>query len=108
MALDIHERNLRGARIGALLAAILMPLGAGLDWITSPELALGFFFARLIAAGLCGALLAGSFTSSGERQPELIAFSVVMICAVAFEYMIQSLGGFASPYYAAIMQLILR
>ncbi len=106
-ALSIHERNLRGARIGAVLAAILMPLGAGLDWITNENLALSFLVARLICAALCGVLLAWSFTSHGRRRPELIAFSVVMICAVAFEYMIQRLGGFASPYYAAIMQLIL-
>ncbi|MGB8222423.1 MAG: ATP-binding protein [Polyangiales bacterium] len=107
LALSVRERNLRGARIGAALAAVLMPAGAGLDWITSKDLAVNFLVARLIAAALCGALLAWSFSRAGQRHPEVIAFSVVMICAVAFEYMIQRLGGFASPYYAAIMQLIL-
>ncbi len=86
---------------------VLMPMGAGLDWITDERLALNFFVARLVCAGLCGALLSLSFTSSGKKRPELIAFGVVMICALAFEYMIQHLGGFASPYYAGIMQLIL-
>src|ERR1700690_2562107 len=41
------DTNLSGVRVGYGLAAVLMPAGVLLDWVTHPTNALSFFWIRL-------------------------------------------------------------
>ncbi len=103
----VAERNTAGARLGALLGAVLMPSGVILDWLTLNEELHYFIMLRALASCGCLLIVVASYATWAQRHPFLLGLAPVMVCAVVFEAMIVRLGGYPSAYYAGLVQLIL-
>ncbi len=103
----LTARNLVGARLGAVLAMILVPSGIILDWLTNPTLVWDFLALRLAASAACVLILTATYSRWASRYVYLLGLAPVFVSAIALEAMIVRLGGYSSPYYAGLMQLIL-
>jgi signal transduction histidine kinase len=95
--------NLSAARLGYVLAAVLMPGGIALDLICVPpdkviEFLLIRFGASVIALGMIGV----SYLPLIGRHPVLLGAGAPLLCAVGIEVMILRLEGGLSPYYAGL------
>jgi signal transduction histidine kinase len=101
------ETNLSGVRLGYVLAAVLMPAGVLLDWLTHPDHVRSFFWIRLATAAICLVLLSICYMPVGRRHTVALAAGTPLICAAGIEVMILKLDGYASPYYAGLNLLIL-
>ncbi|MBW2159667.1 MAG: response regulator, partial [Deltaproteobacteria bacterium] len=100
-------RNLTGARLGAVLAMILVPSGVVLDWLTNSEFLIEFLSLRMAASAGCLLVLAATYSRQAPRFTYQLGVAPVVISAIALEAMIVQLEGYSSPYYAGMMQLIL-
>ena len=101
------ELRIRHAKVGCVLALILMPAGSTLDAVVYPELVWPIFQARLwtnlfIAVVLC--LLLSRFAA---RYVRLIGSVWVFAPAVAISWMIYVTEGPVSPYYAGLNLVII-
>jgi signal transduction histidine kinase len=96
-----------GARLGALLATILVPSGVLLDWLTNSERIFEFLALRVGASAGCLLILAATYNEWATRFTYLLGVAPVVVSSIALEAMIVQLGGYSSPYYAGLMQLIL-
>src|SRR5690606_25786152 len=101
------DRNLVAARLCAVLAAVLMPAGFTLDWITQPERLTDFLVLRLVASALATGLLALTYLPGARRFVYPLGIGPVMVCAGAIELMIVELGAHSSAYYAGLNLCIL-
>jgi signal transduction histidine kinase len=99
--------NLAGARLGYLLAAVLMPGGIVLDAVAAPEKLEQFAAIRMAASALSLALLGCSYLPAAARHPVAFGAGPPLLCAVAIEAMILSLDSLVSPYYAGLNLCIL-
>lgn len=106
LAEEFRRRNLRAARLAAFFGVILMPPGIPLDWLNDAALAPEFATLRLSVAAACFVIGALTYTRWGESHPSVAAAAVVLLCGTALAYMAHRLGGFASPYYAGVVQVI--
>jgi signal transduction histidine kinase len=101
------ERNLVAARVCAVLAAVLMPAGFTLDWVTAPDHVIHFLVLRLVACVLASALLLLTYLPGAVRHTFVLGVGPVLVCAGSIELMILDLGGYTSPYYAGLNLCIL-
>jgi signal transduction histidine kinase len=99
--------NLAGARLAYTLAAILVPLTWGLDWVSAPHLVWEFLAIRLGTSALALAGLALCHTRLLQRHPVALGAGAPVLCAMAIEAMILLHEGPASPYYAGLNLCIL-
>ncbi|MDH3625456.1 MAG: ATP-binding protein [Myxococcales bacterium] len=103
----IREKNLGGARVASVLGATLVPSGVVLDWLTSREHLASFVIIRLAAAAACLGFLALTRWSRAKQHAFALGVAPIIACSVALELMILDLGGYASPYYAGLVQVML-
>ena len=101
------DTNLSGVRVGYGLAAVLMPAGVLLDWVTHPTNALSFFWIRLGTAAVSLALLAACYLPTARTHAVALGAGPPLLCAAGIEAMILKLGGYASSYYAGLNLCIL-
>ncbi len=104
---EFRIRNLRAARLAALLGVTLMPPGIPLDWLNDTALAPQFAALRISVAAACALIGALTYTRIGSSHPSVALSVVLFICGGALAYMAHRLGGFASPYYVGVLQVIL-
>lgn len=104
---EVRARNLRGARIAAGIAALLMPTGIVMEYLSVPTEVWSFFLARLATAIFCLGLWLFTFAPYGARKGSAVLFLVGTACALCFEYMVLHLGGFSSGYYVGVIQIML-
>ena len=103
----IREKNLAGARIAALLGATLVPSGIVLDWLTSREHLSTFLIIRLSASLVCLVFLALTYAPRARDHVFALGLGPIVASAFAVELMVRTLGGYASPYYAGLVQVML-
>jgi len=94
--------NLSAARLGYVLAALLMPGGVALDLICVPDKVGEFLLIRLGASVIACAMIAASYLPIVGRYPVLLGAGAPLLCAVGIEDMILRLEGGLSPYYAGL------
>jgi signal transduction histidine kinase len=104
---SLEERNLTGARLGYGLAALLMPAGVALDWVTEPALVGEFFAIRSCAALAALTLLALSYWGPVKRHPVPLGAGPPVVCAVGIAILLERLDGVVSTYYAGMNLCIL-
>jgi signal transduction histidine kinase len=104
---SLAVRNLRSARLVAVLTAILMPAGIVLDLLTNvSEIAyLGGLRAGAAAVALIALRL--SYLPGAEKHQFALGLTPAVAAALAIELMMERLGGYAHPYYAGLSQCIL-
>lgn len=103
----IAERNLKNARLVAILVAVLCPSGVVLDWATHREQVAYLFMLRLLAAGVGLILFWLTFRPFAIRHTFWLGALPVLGVAVAIELMIEHLEGYSSPYYAGLTHCLL-
>src|SRR5450755_492013 len=98
--------NLAGARLGYVLAALLMPTGVILD-IAYPGETKTFFVIRLASGVVSLTCLGLTYVRGATRHPVLLGAGPPLICASAIELLIVHLNGATSSYYAGLNLCIL-
>ena len=98
----LADRNLRAARLLALLAAVLVPSGVILDWCTHREDLTWLFLLRIAAAVVAAVCLLLTYLRGAQRHTFALGLAPILATAIAIEVMIESLEGYASPYYAGL------
>jgi len=103
----LKDINLPGARLGYLLAAILVPCATVLDWVGVPDKAWEFLGIRLVAGllALCG--WAFTFSPAARRSTVLLGAGPPLLSAATIEVLVLKLEGPTSPYYAGLNLCIL-
>lgn len=104
---EVRARNLRGARIAAALAALLMPTGIVMEYLSVPNDVWTFLVARVATAVACVGLWGFTYTRYGQNGGSAVLFMVGTACALCFEFMVVRLGGFTSGYYVGVIQIML-
>ena len=99
--------NLSATRLGAVLAAVAMPAGIGLDQLTHPEKVTQFFWIRVLASLACLAILPLTWAPLLKKSPELLGCAVFLVCQCSVVVMIYRLEGPDSPYYAGLNSTVL-
>jgi len=103
----IAQRNVEAARVCCLLAAVLMPAFAVLDWLTHPEMVRPFLVLRLGTSLLSIGLLVLTFASWARRVSVVLGAAPALLCAAMIEVMVVRLEGYSSPYYAGLCLCIM-
>ncbi|HKY39436.1 MAG TPA: ATP-binding protein [Polyangiaceae bacterium] len=98
----LADVNLSAARLGYVLAAVLMPGGVALDLFCVPDKVGEFLLIRLGASVIACAAIAASYLPMVGRYPVLLGAGAPLLCAVGIEIMILRLEGGLSPYYAGL------
>ncbi|MGD8429829.1 MAG: histidine kinase dimerization/phospho-acceptor domain-containing protein, partial [Ectothiorhodospiraceae bacterium] len=98
------ERDYRvsASKIGCIVALVLVPAGATLDYVVYPDQLRAFLLLRLLCDAFLGAILALHFTRIGQRQIPILTFAWLMACQGMISYMIYVTEGFQSTYYAGL------
>lgn len=104
---ELARRNLRAARVGCALVAILMPLGSGLDWAVFPEHARTFLAFRLTAGALSGIGYWLTSRPGAERQTLWLMLCPIVAHAGALQAMVYVLRAYPFDLFAGFIQLIL-
>jgi signal transduction histidine kinase len=103
----VQERNVSGARLACVLVAVLMPAGVALDWFTHPAHVHDFLLLRFASSAVSLLFLVLTYAPAARRFAFLIGAAPAITCAAFIEVMVQSLEGYASPYYAGLNLCIL-
>ena len=103
---DIDRRS-RHARVGCILALILMPAGALLDHFVYPEHFWDILKIRLAADLFIIPVLVLLSTPFGRRHINIFGSLWAIVCALAISWMIYLTQGSSSPYYAGLNLVIL-
>ena len=104
-AVTQHQRQF--AKVGAILAAILVPAGVFLDYFIYPE-KLGLFFTlRLTCILAMISALVLYETEYGKNHVKSITFSWIIAIQITLCMMIYSVDGASSTYYAGLNLVIL-
>jgi signal transduction histidine kinase len=103
----LPQRNLRAARLVAVLTAILVPSGIALDVLTNRDELLLLGALRAGAALFALLVLRLTYLRGAERYAYALGAAPVLGAAVFLEIMILRLGGYSHPYTAGLSQCIL-
>ncbi|HEX2882015.1 MAG TPA: histidine kinase dimerization/phospho-acceptor domain-containing protein [Polyangiaceae bacterium] len=103
----IAERNLRNARLLALLTATLVPSGVVLDWFTHREQIGTLFLLRLAASVVAFFFYYLTFRPWAIRHTFVLGAAPILAAAGSLELMIENLEGYSSPYYAGLTHCLL-
>ncbi|MBI4510020.1 MAG: response regulator [Deltaproteobacteria bacterium] len=104
---SISQRNVRGARLGCMLVAILMPVGTLLDLVTQRDKLGEFLLLRLCASAFALVVLLTTRAPWARKHAFLLGAAPAIFCAAIIEVMVEALGGYSSPYYAGLNLCIL-
>jgi two-component system sensor histidine kinase PhcS len=112
---EAHEARLmtRHLKVGCLLVATLMPLGAVLDWYWfkysygGADLRGPFFLVRLGSSAAALVILVFLRGTHTHRWHSLIGLAIAYIPVVTICWMIYATNGSESPYYAGLNLVLL-
>jgi signal transduction histidine kinase len=106
-ARSVHALFVSRVRLAGVLAAVLVPLGWGLDFIYVPDQLRAFLLIRLgFSLGVLG-LVALTVLPALARHPETVAIVLCVWIAAGIEWLIVRSGAFSSEYYAGLIVLII-
>ncbi len=98
---EINRITLQSARIGAILAGIIVPSYTVLDFFVNPDQLWLFVFMRAVSTLLFALLVLLSFLRLFEKRPDTIMAGVYIICGATIALMVRILG-YETPYYAGM------
>jgi signal transduction histidine kinase len=104
---SLIDVNLDGARLGYMLAAVLMPGSLALDLVVVPDRVIEFLTIRALASSILVALLGCTYLPGAGRHPVLLGSGPPLVCAMTIETIILRLDDAVSPYYAGLNLCIL-
>jgi signal transduction histidine kinase len=100
-------RRIRHAKAGCVLALMLMPAGATLDWFVYPDFFWLILKGRMLTdVGILPVFLL-LWTSFGKKHIYILGSMWAIFCAIAISWMIWLTQGSISPYYAGLNLVIL-
>jgi signal transduction histidine kinase len=102
----LQEINLKRARAGAMMPAILVMAFSLLDDFSHPEYANRFLFLRIVCSALLLLAWAISYTKRGSSYGKALGIFEMSICAIMINIMIRYIG-YETPYYAGLNLVIL-
>jgi signal transduction histidine kinase len=102
-----RELRLRHARVGCILALVLMPAGSTLELMVYPHLFWPFFQFRWITDLFIAAVFLLLMHPLGKQHVRWLGSAWVFAPAVAISWMIAASEGSASPYYAGLNLVII-
>src|SRR5581483_198706 len=111
-AFSEYDRQVRisNSKLGAVLAIIMMPAGASLDWFVYPDdraLVWHFLKLRLLCSFLVGIVLALFLTPFGKKHYRVLGMTWYMLPAFFIAWMIYVANDPVSPYYAGLNLVVL-
>jgi signal transduction histidine kinase len=109
-----RQNRISNSKLGAVLAIIMMPLGASLDYFVyyrnrpdGAELLRTFFELRVLCSLLVGAVLALFWTNFGKKHYRVLGMTWYMLPAFFIAWMIYAANDPVSPYYAGLNLVVL-
>lgn len=105
--LFIVDSNLKRIRMGCFFGFSLVPAGAAFDYFIYPDKFSFFLIIRSIFSLVFLATYISSFTSFVRNHTTGMMIFVAVSIAIPIDIMIQYTGGYASPYYAGLILIIL-
>ncbi len=107
LATDTQQERLRTGKVACILVILLMPLGTAADWFVYPR-EVGFFFALRVACSIAASgLLALHYLDFGKQHIRWLGAPIALLPAAVIAMMISHRDGFNSPYYAALILVLL-
>jgi hypothetical protein len=103
---DRRQRVLH-SKIGCVLALVLMPPGASLDFFVYPEQFWAFFGARMLCDVGVLIVLATLYTKFGEKHIRVLGVLWALLPGAAISWMIYRIDGVESLYYAGLNLVII-
>jgi signal transduction histidine kinase len=98
----IEDIRVRHARVGCILALVLVPAGVSLDWFVYPDLVWPIFKVRLLCDLCLVPWLLLLYTPFGKRYSRVMGSAWAMLPTWAMCWMIYASEGAMSPYYAGL------
>lgn len=98
----IQDVRLEFSKIGCITSAVLILLGAGLDWATYPDRVGEFFVVRLAIAGLSFLILAVLFSRHGRGNTRVLTLAWLVLPQLMIAWMIQQTEGVSSMYFVGL------
>ena len=98
----IEDIRVRHARVGCILALVLVPAGVSLDWFVYPDLVWPIFKVRLLCDLCLIPWLLLLYTPFGKRYSRVMGSAWAMLPTWAMCWMIYASEGAMSPYYAGL------
>ncbi len=105
-----YERQIRisNSKVGAILAIIMMPAGASLDYFVYGSTHLWRFFQlRLLCSVLVGVVLLLFWTPVGKKHYRILGMTWYMLPAFFIAWMIYLANDPVAPYYAGLNLVLL-
>lgn len=102
-----RELRIRHAKVGCVLALVLVPAGSSLDYFVYPELLWPIFQIRLLCDLALLPIFALLYTSFGRRHVWTLGTLWALLPTFAICWMIYASEGVASPYYAGLNLMII-
>jgi signal transduction histidine kinase len=109
-----RQNRISNSKLGAVLAIIMMPLGASLDYFVyyrnrpdGAELLRRFFELRVLCSLLVGVVLALFWTNFGKKHYRVLGMTWYMLPAFFIAWMIYAANDPVSPYYAGLNLVVL-
>lgn len=102
-----RQLRLRHARVGCVLALILMPAGTTLDWFVYPDLLVPILKVRWLTDLFIAGVMITLAYPWGQRHLRVLGSAWALSCAVAISWMIYISEGANSPYYAGLNLVII-
>ena len=108
-AFSEYDREVRisNSKLGAVLAIILMPAGAALDYFVYQDRVWEFLKLRLLCSLLVGVVWFLFLTPFGKRHYRVLGMTWYMLPAFFIAWMIRNAGDPVSPYYAGLNIVLL-
>jgi signal transduction histidine kinase len=98
---------LQRLRVGSFLAAVMVPLGWGLDLVVHPLQARLFLAIRLAFGALFLLIWALSWVPSLAKRPAALSWILCVEIAIGIEVLVLRTGGMRSEYYAGLLVLLI-
>jgi hypothetical protein len=109
--LDFEARrwalNTAGLRVGALLAATMVPGFSVLDWFVIPQHFVALLVVRLTVAAYALLCLGLAMARVNRHWISFLSVSLFTTAGLAISVMVYLDGGFQSSYYAGLMLVIM-
>lgn len=104
---SIKTHQLRFAKVGCLLALVLVPAGVSLDYFVYPGYLEKFIVLRVVCDIVIVGIFTLYFTSFGKKHVKIITFLWITVVQITLSTMIYMTEGSTSSYYAGLNLAIL-
>jgi signal transduction histidine kinase len=103
----LAERNLRAAKLISTLCIFMVPSGVVLDYFTHKSDVPWLFGLRLAVSAASGVCAWLTTLPGAKRFAFTLGVVPILATAIAIEFMVEGLEGYASPYYAGLIHCLL-